>query len=331
MPRDLYITTKQFGGIKINTLYTLEDKTTGKRGGELVKEVLGEIFNIPIHYYARIDFDGAIKLIDAIGGIDVYVDQAFTDYQFPTNNFKTKTVSFEAGLNHFDGITALQFARSRHGTNGEASDFARAKRQQKILLAGKDKMLEAGILIKPNKINKIFSAIGQSVDTDMELWEVKEFAALSKTFKKPVIQKVLDDSPEGALEQIIGYDGAYLLMPKSEETLQSIFQNIFNESSIENEKPTVVIQNGTTIDGLGKRIKSDLEKTGLTVLNIENASSQSYVSTLIYDFTNNSKPASLLYLKNKLSGRIMQFIPSPLWDKYGKQQIDFVNVLGNET
>ena len=74
---------------------------------------------------------------------EVYVERAFADTLYPTNDQFTKVVRFEEGWQHMDGETALVFARSRHGNNGEGSDFARSRRQQKILLSVKDKVFAA--------------------------------------------------------------------------------------------------------------------------------------------------------------------------------------------
>lgn len=228
IPRDLYLNTQNFGGAKINALYGLGEAQGKNQGGELIKRAIAETFGLNIHYYARIDFSGFIELIDALGGVDIYVDQAFADNQFPDNNFKTQTISFEAGKHHFDGSTALKYARSRHGSNGEGSDFARAKRQQKIILSLKDKMLELGLLLRPDKINKIIQILGSSIATDMEIWELLKLSKLASGISNDnIIQKVLDDSPNGELRPITGIDGAFLLIPKNKQKLESIAQNIF--------------------------------------------------------------------------------------------------------
>lgn len=228
IPRDLYLNTQKFGGAKINALYSLGETRGKNQGGELIKQAIAETFDLDIHYYARIDFSGFIELIDALGGVDIYVDQTFTDNQFPDNNFKTQTISFETGWQNFNGLTALEYARSRHGNNGEGSDFARAKRQQKIILSLKDKTLQLGLLLRPDKINKIIQILGNSIATDMEIWELLKLGKLASDIPNDnIIQKVLDDSPNGELRPITGIDGAFLLVPKDKEKLKLIVQNIF--------------------------------------------------------------------------------------------------------
>ena len=72
--------------------------------------------------------------------MDIFVDKSFVDESFPLESGEYKTVEFVKGQQHMSGKRALDFVRSRHGTNGENSDFARTKRQQKILIAVKDKI-----------------------------------------------------------------------------------------------------------------------------------------------------------------------------------------------
>jgi anionic cell wall polymer biosynthesis LytR-Cps2A-Psr (LCP) family protein len=69
------------------------------------------------------------------------------------------TVSFKKGPQHMDGKTSLTFVRSRRGTNGEGSDFARSRRQQKVLMAVKEKVLDLGMLLHPKKISTIICCL----------------------------------------------------------------------------------------------------------------------------------------------------------------------------
>jgi len=151
-------------------------------GGSLTKEVsFTKTFDIPIHYYIRIDFSGFEKIIDEVGGIKVHVDNSFTDYQFPTDDHKYQVISFEEGLQTMDGSTALNFARSRHGNNGEGSDFARAQRQQKVIQALKDRLLSYNTMLSPLKINGLLKDVSENLRTDLELWELIELAKIAKS------------------------------------------------------------------------------------------------------------------------------------------------------
>lgn len=128
---------------------------------------------------------------------------------------------FEQGLTHMDGETALKFVRSRHGTNGEGSDFARSKRQQKVLEAIRSKILSVETLTNPNKISELIRTFGRSIDTDVSVKESLEFYKLSKKLDK-IHNFVLDDSPKNGLSAgrtsllyhplASDYGGAYVLV-----------------------------------------------------------------------------------------------------------------------
>ena len=100
-----------------------------------------------------------MSFIDAIGGVDIQVEQTFTDWQYPTWDDKWMTVSFQKGKQPMDGQTALVFARSRHGNNGEGSDFARSKRQQLVILAAQEKLFSVGTPTDAKKLAALYSAV----------------------------------------------------------------------------------------------------------------------------------------------------------------------------
>ena len=131
-------------------------------------------------------------------------------------------INFDKGLTHMDGETALKFVRSRHGNNNEGTDFARSKRQQKLLLAVKDKALSLETLLNPIKLKELYDAYSNNVETDVDFGTIQGFYLLSKQTKFDDIKSiVLDDrsaSREGGLlyapEDTSLYGGAYVLIPR---------------------------------------------------------------------------------------------------------------------
>ena len=93
-------------------------------GAQLAKDTVSYNLGVKIHYFLMIDFQGFRNIIDALGGIDVYLDKPLVDYEYPTDNYGYMTVSIPAGNQHLDGERALQYARSRHSD----SDFGRIGR-----------------------------------------------------------------------------------------------------------------------------------------------------------------------------------------------------------
>ncbi|MCX6780622.1 MAG: LCP family protein, partial [Candidatus Magasanikbacteria bacterium] len=152
IPRDTVVEIPGYGFHKINEANSDGEQISEGTGPDLALQTLDNFLGIEIPYYVRVDFSGFEQVVDDIGGVDVYVDKPFTDMDFPTWDFKTRTISFSQGWQHFDGARALDYARSRHGNNFEGSDFARARRQQKLLVAVRDKLLSTETFLHPTRI-----------------------------------------------------------------------------------------------------------------------------------------------------------------------------------
>ncbi|NCO23374.1 hypothetical protein COW09_01275 [bacterium (Candidatus Moisslbacteria) CG12_big_fil_rev_8_21_14_0_65_36_11] len=215
VPRDLYVPIPEFGWHKINSAYALGLTHRGD-GSRLTSEVVSNVFEEPINYYARIDFNLFKEIVDALGGIEINVEREFSDYQFPGPNFTYQVVSFKAGPQVMDGEKALQYVRSRHGTNNEASDFARSARQQRIILAIKDKIIKNELLKKPKGIFELYNLFNKDVETNLKVGEIIKLAKIfSEVDKDKIITKVITSDGNGPLKSEIGLDGAYLLKTKT--------------------------------------------------------------------------------------------------------------------
>lgn len=168
VPRDLYVKLPDGGWYtKINAFYGHGEGIKKGTGMEYLKKTLTNLTGIEIQYYALVDLQGFKKMIDAVGGVTVNVENTFTDYMYPTES-KSKpvyeTVTFKKGVQTMDGTTALKYARSRHSPDyQEGTDFARAKRQQKVISALKDKVLTSETLLNPQKVLDIMQAVQDNV------------------------------------------------------------------------------------------------------------------------------------------------------------------------
>lgn len=230
VPRDLYVELPKWGNKKINSAYALEEEINRGRGAEFTSQVIEDIFDVPIHYYIVVNFDGFRNLVDALGNIRVYVERSFTDASYPTTNFKTRMVSFSQGSQIMNGERALQFVRSRHGGNGESTDFARARRQQKIILAIKDKILTGEVLLSPARLIDVVKELEKFVETDVgvsDLWRLTKF--ISNFGDADAKMVALNDAPDNVLEAKVNEDGAYILVPKNNDwkLLQAAIKNVF--------------------------------------------------------------------------------------------------------
>jgi polyisoprenyl-teichoic acid--peptidoglycan teichoic acid transferase len=224
VPRDLWMPDLTGANKKINGAYAYGENIQKGGGLSLTKAAVAKVTGQEVDYGIRIDFSGFVKAVDIIGGLDINVDNAFDDYAYPVSDkeddscgylpedievftatasaetdiqqkfaCRYKHLHFSKGLNHMDGETALEFVRSRHAIGSEGSDFARSKRQEKIINAFKDKVLSAQTLINPGKIISLYSVLQGSIDTDIKQNEFDDFIRLASKMKKATIQSVVID------------------------------------------------------------------------------------------------------------------------------------------
>lgn len=156
----------------------------------------------------------------------IATDSAEEDKGIKYFSCRYEHIGFERGQTHMNGAIALVFVRSRHGTNGEGSDFARSKRQQKVLETTRSKILSLETLASPKKVTDLVKALGKSIDTDISVKEAIEFYKLSKKLDK-TYNFVLDDSaksglPAGRTSLLIhplasDYEGAYILISQDDD------------------------------------------------------------------------------------------------------------------
>ena len=355
IPRDLSIPDGEGGWRKINNINAYAEAEEEGSGGVKVSEEISKLLDIPIDYYARIDFYGFEKIIDDLGGIKVEVVRTFDDYKYPVRGKEDAEVyedrfeylHFNKGWNNFDGSLALKYARSRHGTNGEASDFARARRQQQIIKAVKEKAMSSQML-KPDVIIKVIGDLKEHITTDIGAWEaVKLISNFSDVKIDDLISKVLDNSPDGLLVDMIAESGAYVLIPISGNfsEIQFLIKNIFSnkveemKEAIAEESPSVDVRNGTFKIGFAKRIADNLGQNGFNITHFGNASKRNFEKTVIYDLTYGGKVESLKALELKVGGTVHLGLPEWLMSDLAEEisgsvekseQPDFILVLGGQ-
>lgn len=298
IPRDFLIFVDGYGYKKINSLNALKEMEEKGSGPQFLTQVLARTLNIPIHYYIKVDFASVKNFIDEIGGVDIYVENAFTDYLYPTEDFLYQTVKFEKGWQNMNGDTLLKYVRSRHGNNGEAGDFARSKRQQNALMSIKNKILNKETWINPKTIYSLLQTYDENVKTNLEVWEILKLMTLAKNLQTENIIKFGFNDDYNNYLQAGNYQGSYVLTAKDKtfKDIQNVVANIFDEKVT--EKATADLLNGTEITGLAGKNKNLLQAKNFTILVVGNAPKQDYQKTVIYNLVGEAKPISLQSLKD---------------------------------
>ncbi len=216
VPRDLYVKVPgEDYHTKINAVYAHGEEGWKKKGLEDMKQVIGEVTGLKIHYGAVINFNGFRQLIDAVGGVPVTLSTPFYETtQFVDGNECGGEFTLPQGTSTLNGEQALCYVRARENT----SDFDRAKRQQVLLQSLKDKLISMGTLTDFNKLNKILDAIGENARTDMSTREMRELYDKYGTLSDAKIyRRVFENSPEGFLmvPQDAPANVGYILIPRA--------------------------------------------------------------------------------------------------------------------
>jgi polyisoprenyl-teichoic acid--peptidoglycan teichoic acid transferase len=183
--RDTYVKIPGKGSNRINAAITLG-------GPQLAMETVGNLMDLPIHYYVYTDFEGFISLIDALGGIEFEVDknmQRVDNADDPKYN-----INLEKGIQQLDGLTALQYVRYR---SDALSDFSRADRQRKFLSAIADKMKRTTSLLK---LPQVLNSIAPYIETSIPPGDLLKLARLGMTLDTTQLTGI-QIPPSGAFKE----------------------------------------------------------------------------------------------------------------------------------
>lgn len=225
IPRDLWIPDLDGYNKKINEAYAKGELKKKGGGITLAEAVVEKVTGQSVDYAVRIDFNGFVRAVDVVGGLEIVVDNTLDDYRYPISgkeddscgfseedikqfiatvsaeteisdkfSCRYKHLYFEKGSQHLDGEQSLEFVRSRHGINGEGSDFARSKRQQKIITAFKDKIFSAQTLVNPARIINLYNIVKDSIDTNIKQDEFDDFIRLAQKMRQAKITSFVIDT-----------------------------------------------------------------------------------------------------------------------------------------
>lgn len=279
IPRDLWspiqIESENTENKKINEAYAIgsDDKKypnkktefTGKAGGgEMAKYTVEQVTGIKPDYFVAMDFDGFVKIIDNLGGVDVKVNQTFDDPFYPIEELKNDTcgkseeemksleatmsgdkleqqytcryelLHFDKGIEHMDGTTALKYARSRHSAIG-GGDFNRAERQKVVITAVRDKVMNIGFV---SKIIPTFQTLTRHITTDIDLTKMSELVSKAEEISKyKIISIALTD--QNVLVNAKASTGQFILNPKLGENNWTEIRQFIEDKGVATSSATL--------------------------------------------------------------------------------------------
>ncbi len=331
IPRDLWVNIPNFKFAKINEAFYLGEINHLPGGGPaLATETIEQFLGVPINFYAQIDFGAFIKFINTIGGVVISPEYDVTVEAFGSRYEQV----LKAGQYYtLPGDLALSYARDRY--SGQQGDVDRAKRQQQVVIAIRNRILKYDSL--PNLVAKapiIYQELSSGIHTNISLMQGIQLGTLAlqiapEKIKKGVINfdmMIPSTSPDGLSILIPVMDKIRVLRDEIFSTggaAAPIASPNANSTLVRDEAAKVAIQNGTAIAGLADKTAAYFQSQGINIVEKKNAPEQ-YSGSLIYVY--NPKPYTLAYIAD-----LMKVAPTNIWNKFDPNVgVDLIVVLGND-
>ncbi len=320
IPRDFYAWIPSYGFDKINTAYSHGDRNGYPGGGVgLIKATIEYNFGVRIHYYARVGFDGFVKIVDTLGGVDVAVECPLSDtFPDPSSPTGQTDVDWLPGIHHLDGKHALWYARSRWST----SDFDRNRRQQQVLRGLYRQILTLDII---PKIPQVWEVLNETVVTDLGLDELLYLGTIgSRLDMMNVKSRFVGKS---VLRSWTAPNGAYVLIPYYEALGPLVSEALEPPASARAQQRAfrVEVWNSTPYAGLGHVAAERLLWEGFEVTGVESADGN-YPRTQIVDFTTTSKGSAISHLMRLYGRNDSDVVSQPTENS----PVDFRVILGSD-
>jgi LCP family protein required for cell wall assembly len=300
IPRDLWVPIPGYDSAKINTAYFIGQAEGLPGGGPgLAMQTVSQFLNVPINYYAQIDFDAFVKFINELGGVEVNVPEEISVDPIGPHN----TVTLQPGPQLLKGDVALAYARNRDTVG---NDFDRAQRQQQVVMAMRDRIISLNMLpVLISKAPVLYQQLADGVHTNLSMEQIINIAWTASQIEKQNIHQAaitLDQSTE-----TYSWDGQAILMPNL-DAIRQLRDEVFastTEAAIGPVAPTLAatlaptgdpnqlykaenasisVLNGTFTAGLAARTRDYLTSQGFNVPTAGNAD-QAYQYTTIIDYT----------------------------------------------
>lgn len=347
IPRDLYVNVPDTQlQTKINSVYQY-DVTNSKNnigsGAQLIKKTVADITDLDINYYVVLNFDGFQKVIDDIGGVNIMNERDIFDARYPGPNYSYETFELSKGFHQLDGATALKYARERH--NDPEGDFGRAKRQQQIMQATKNKIFSTSTMLNVFAVNDLLNTLGENIQTDISPDEIASFFELTKKLDTNNINNVVIDAwNTDSLLKVshvqIGSIATFVLLPRvgNYSEIQELAKNIFDLNTIKRRKDAIAIEAASVsiinnsgdakiVQKIQKVLQENLNYKNVTILG-DNSKSLSE-KTIAYDLTNGQKTFTLDELATKLPATVSYSNPEEF--NFLKQNTaDIILVIGKD-
>ena len=343
IPRDTWVDIPGIGHEKINAANEVTNfSQSGYPNGGMgqLEQIMSTDFGIQIDYYALIDYTAFKDAVDAVGGVTLTIQSpdprglydAYTNLKLPN------------GTVTLNGEEALNLARAR-GDNAAGdvsygfpnSDYDRTQHQRQLLTALEQKAFSLGVLSNPLKIGQLFNALGNNVQTDMNLADAIRAGQLAKAVNVQKLQSVTlgISGADPLLRNYTAPDGEEALIPAAGMDnfidIQQYYQQLVSgntSSTVAQEAPTAVVLNASDVTGLARKEATLLTQQGFNVVGVADANSE-YTGSMVVDSAT-QKTASKQALQQAL-GSSTPFVAASATGEASEAQgytADFICILG---
>jgi LCP family protein required for cell wall assembly len=329
IPRDLWVEVPGFEHNRINTAYFLGETYRLPGGGPgLAMQTVENLIGVPVPYYAVIEFSAFERFIDEIGGIEILVPERMKISPLGRDSYWLDAKSYL-----MDGPEALAYARAR---KTEGGDFDRAERQQQVLMAVRDQVLELDMVATLlGRAPALYQDLRQGIQTNLTLDQLVALGLLAAQVDLQDISKGVIAPPEMVLLDT-HLDGAMVLKPVPDQ-IRALRDEIFTGTgaiapSVPPETSTEAVQiefarlavlNGAGLEGLATDTAEYLQGQGLNVIQIDNADRIDYDKSRVIVYSQNY-PYTIRYLAELLGlteGQILQAV-------FPENDLDLMVILG---
>jgi polyisoprenyl-teichoic acid--peptidoglycan teichoic acid transferase len=299
-------------------------------GGRLVEYAVSQVTGLPVNNFVGVDFSGFVKTIDTLGGVDINIQPAFDDFGYPIEASATATcghsdedikaftatvsaesdiwtyfscryekVHFDAGETHMDGARALIYVRSRHSAQ-DGSDFGRANRQRKLLIAVENKIFSIGFI---PRVISFMNRLNDDIRTDFTPSDIQALIQHAPSLNNyQIIPLALTD--KNYLLDTFSNNGQAILIPRDGEnnftTIRKWIADVF--AGKPDPAPAIVqVVNGTSISGLAQKATNTLTSKNIQTIPPKTNDGLITSTTTIIAYNTNIIPSDLTLLKNEFN------------------------------
>lgn len=326
IPRDLWVNIPGFDYGKINTAYYLGEVYNLPGGGAgLAARSVEELLGVPIQYYAQVDFQAFVDFIDHIDGVKLTFEEEIKID--PRGQGNTEVI--EPGVYTLPGELALAYARTRAG---DGADFDRASRQQILIMAIRDRILDFNMMPRlVANAPQIYNDLAGGINTNMSLNQAIRLAWSAIDVNRDKISQVVISNEYVTLGK--SSDNLDILRPVPDK-IRLLRDEVFGEGAalgpvaegelvelVAQEGARVSVRNGSYQPGMAATTADWLIEQGVNV--VEETSTEYNIYNQIYIY--NGKPYAIRWLTET-----MQVTPNNIFNYYDPNaELDIVVVLGD--